>query len=432
MIAYPSRMARVLLVTIGSLGDLHPFIAIGRSLIAQGHRVTLAVPEDGVAKVRAAGLNAEAILPGHAPLGQRLGLTSGELAKRVLADPRFVLDEILMPSLSASVAALDALAGDADVLGSSIFAFASDIVAEKRRLPLATILLQPMTLFSAWQPPTAPHFSAMRHHPRTGLGRGWNRIFYALVRMAMRRRYARRIDASRREQGLAISRRAPLLDHGAATQALLCCWSSTLGALPPDAPDKAELTGFPFFDSESGAEEGLAPDVAAFLRDGDPPLIFTLGSFAVASPGSFYDEALSASRALGRRAMMLTGQPGAPRRDGDCLFVNYAPHSAVFSRAAAIIHHGGVGTTGQALRAGRPQIVVPHFGDQFDNAARLQSAGLGRTIQHDRFKAAHAAGVISSALTSPRMADAARRAAAIITQEDGAAQAARSIIRLCR
>lgn len=424
-------MAHVVLVTIGSLGDLHPFIAIGRSLTAQGHRVTLAIPEDGVVKARAAGLNAEAILPGHMALCHRLGMNPTELAGRVLADSRFVLDEILMPSLSASVAALDALGADADVLGSSIFAFASEIVAEKRRLPLATVLLQPMTLFSIWQPPVAPHFGMMRHLPRTGLGRSWNRTIYALARMALRKRHSKRIDAVRREHGLAANKAAPLLDRNAAAQAILCCWSSTLGVLPPDSPDNAALTGFPFFDSESGAADMLAPEIADFLRDGDPPLIFTLGSFAVGSPGPFYHEAVIASRMLGKRALMLTGQPGTPRRDGDCLYVGYAPHSAVFPHAAAIIHHGGVGTTGQALRAGAPQIVVPHFGDQFDNAARLQSAGIGLTIPRERFEANHAVDVISSVLMSGRMKCAAKRAAEVVAQEDGAVKAARQIISLC-
>lgn len=424
-------MAHVVLATIGSLGDLHPFIAIGRSLAAQGQQVMLAVPEDGVAKVRAAGLEAAPILPSYASICEGLGMSHEEAAVRVLADTNFVVDEILLPSLQASTAALDALSAGADVLVGSIFAFAADIVAEKRRLPLATIVLQPMTLFSAWHPPAAPRFELMRHDPRTGLGRGWNRMLYSLVRTALRRRHARRIDAVRAEHGLGPSRGAPMIDHGSATAAVLCCWSSALGGLPPDAPDNAALVGFPYFDSESGADEVLAPELDAFLREDDPLLVFTLGSFAVASAGRFYEEAVIASRTLGMRALMLTGQPGPPRRDGDCFFMTYAAHSAVFPHAAAVIHHGGAGTTGQALRAGRPQIVVPHFGDQFDNAARLSSAGIGLTIRREKFEAAHAADVISRALSSRAVTSAAYQAAETIAKEDGAAEAARYIGRLC-
>ena len=420
-------MARILLATIGSLGDLHPFIAIGRALAARGEDVVLAVPEDGVAKVRAAGLVAAPILPGYASICSRLGMSAEETAARILADSDFVVDEVLLPSLAASTAALDALAVEADVIAGSIFAFAAEIVAAKRRLPLATIMLQPMSLFSAWHPPAAPRFEFMAHHPRTGLGRGWNRLAYALGRRLLRRRYAPRIDAVRAEHGLPPGKGAPMLDHGAATAAVLCCWSRAMGALPPDAPAGATLTGFPFFDSESGADDPVAPELAAFLADGAPPLVFTLGSLAVISAGAFYAEAAAAARALGRRAVLLTGQPGPPRREGDCLFMAYAPHSALFPHAAAVIHHGGIGTTGQALRAGRPQLIVPHFGDQYDNATRLQGAGIALKLRRARFSGGHAVRSIARVLDDPAMAAAAARAAAAIADEDGGAAAARLI-----
>lgn len=423
---------RVVLATIGSLGDLHPFVAIGLALRSQGAQVVLAVPEDHVGRVRAVGLEAAAILPGYATICERLGLAPDAVAARVLADTGFVLDEILMPSLAASTAALDALADGADVLAGSIFALAAGIVAEKRGLPLATVVLQPMTLFSAWEPPAAPRFEAMRQHPRSPVGRSWNRAVYALVRGVLRRRHAQRIDAVRAQHGLGRAGGAPMLDPGRATRALLCCWSSALGALPPDARADAALVGFPFFDSQSGAGEPLAPELDAFLRVGPPPLIFTLGSFAVAAAGRFYAEAASAARQLGMRALLLTGQPGAPRLEGDCLLLDYAPHSAVFPHAAAVIHHGGIGTTGQALRAGRPQIVVPHFGDQFDNAARLQRAGIGLTVQRERFDAPRTAEAISRLLATPGVQQAADRAAAVVAGEDGAAEAARQIAALCR
>ncbi|WP_236704550.1 glycosyltransferase [Sphingomonas sp. HT-1] len=418
------------MATIGSLGDLHPFIAIGRALQAQGHQVLLAIPEDGLAKVRAAGLEAVAVLPSYAAVCDRLGLQPEQVAMRAFSDPGFVVDEILLPSLVASTAVLDRVSAQADVIASSIFALAADIVAEKRGLPLATMVLQPMTLFSTWNPPHAPRFEGMRHHPRSVLGRSWNRAFYALARKALRRRYGPKIDSVRAQHGLGRARGAPLMERGRATQTVLCCWSAALGALPPDAPLNADLVGFPFFDSESGAEEPLAPELDAFLQDGEPPLVFTLGSFAVVSAGRFYDEAMMAARQLGRRAVLLTGQPGAPRREGDCLFLDYAPHSAVFPHAAVVIHHGGIGTTGQALRAGCPQIVVPHFGDQFDNAARLQRAGIGRTLLRERFRSGQVVEDITRLLSTPIAREAASRAALQIAGEDGAVAAAHRIAAL--
>jgi rhamnosyltransferase subunit B len=422
---------RIVLATIGSLGDLHPFIAIGRALRSQGAQVVLAVPEDGVSKVRAAGLDAAPILPSYASICDRLGMAPAAVAARLCTDPGFVVDEILLPSLEASTAALDALSAGADGIAASTFALAADIVAEKRGLPLASVVLQPMTLFSAWQPPVSPRFELMRHHPRGVAGRSWNRAFYALARAALRRRYAARIDAVRARHGLGPARGAPMLDQGVATRAVLCGWSSALGALPPDAPAGSALVGFPFFDSDSGGDEPPAPELAAFLRDGDRPLVFTLGSVMVALDSDFYARAAAAARQLGMRAVLLTGQPGPPREECGCLFMPYAPHSAVFPHAAAVIHHGGVGTTGQALRAGRPQLVVPHFGDQFDNAARLQSAGIALTLKRERFDATRAAEAIARLLATPAPQLAADRAARIIAGEDGAAEAARHIAGLC-
>lgn len=423
-------MARIVLATIGSLGDLHPFIAIGRALTARGHEVVLGVPDDNVTKVRAAGLNAKPILPGYISICERLGISPEEAAARVLTDTDFVVDQILLPSLRSSTAALDTLSAGADVVAGSIFAFASEIVAEKRGLPLASIVLQPMTLFSAWQPPIAPSFGIMRHFPRSVMGRGWNRALYAYARTVLRRRHASRIDAVRVDNGLPPSRGAPMLDFSPASSAVVCCWSRALGALPPDAPLDARLTGFPFFDSESGADDQLNFELETFLDEGPAPLVFTLGSFAVAAAGRFYDEAIGISRALGMRAVMLTGRPAPPRRDGECLLMNYAPHSEVFPRAAAIIHHGGIGTVGQALRAGRPQIVVPHFGDQFDNAARIEATGIGLSIRRDAFNVDRALDVVQRVTTSPIVADRARRAAEVISGENGAGKAAHLIASL--
>ena len=425
-------MARIVLATIGSLGDLHPFIAVGRALVARGEQVCLAVPEDGVAKVRAAGLEAAAILPSYAAICARLGLSPEETAERVVDDLSFVIRHVLLPSLSDSTRALDELAAEADVIAGSIFAFAADIVAEKRRLPLAAVVLQPMALFSAWQPPSAPGFALMRHSPGSAVGRGWNHAMLTVARQVLRRQYASRIDAVRAEHGLPPSQGAPMLDFGPTTSKVLCCWSAALGPLQPDAPETAVLTGLAFFDSDSGGEEAVPPMLRAFLDAGPPPLVFTLGSFAVAAAGRFYAEAAAAARMLGQRAVLLTGMPGPACVEDDCLIMRYAPHSAVFPRAAAVIHHGGVGTTGQALRAGVAQIVVPHFGDQFDNAERLRAAGVALTIKRTAFERHHAADVIARVLASPEMRQAARAAAAIIAGEDGAATAAAHIAALRR
>ncbi len=129
------------------------------------------------------------------------------------------------------------------------------------------------------------------------------------------------------------------------------------------------------------------PELLRFLDAGEPPIVFTLGSAAVWIADDFYAVSIAAARALGRRALLLAGENAADIRahapDGIGVF-DYAPHSAVMPRAGVIVHQGGVGTTAQALRAGRPMLVVPFGQDQPDNARRVVGLGVARTIPEGR------------------------------------------------
>src|SRR5262249_35745081 len=156
----------------------------------------------------------------------------------------------------------------------------------------------------------------------------------------------------------------------------LAMFSPVIGPPQADWPPKTTQTGFPFYEGDGE----LPPEVAAFLDAGDPPIVFTLGSSAVGAPGVFYDESVGAVRRLGGRAVLLVGRhadrPVTEALPGSILVVDYAPHAPLFRRARAIVHHGGIGTTAQALRAGRPMLVVPHAHDQQDNARRVARLGV--------------------------------------------------------
>jgi UDP:flavonoid glycosyltransferase YjiC (YdhE family) len=359
-------------------------------------------------------------------------MSEAEVAGRVMADPDFVLEQILLPSLATSTCALEEIASGADALVASIFAFAGGIIAEKLQLPFVPVVLQPMTLFSVYQPPRAPRFGIMRHEPRTSLGRAWNAGFYFVAKHLIRGRYSSRIDEVRREHGLPPSTSAPLFEQSAPIAATLCCWSPVLSSLPPDAPPFAKVVGFPFFDSHTGGDDPLPVELEQFLADGEPPLVFTLGSVAVLGASGFYGEAAAAANALGRRAVLLIGGTEPAQLEKDCLFMSYAQHSLLFPRAAAVIHHGGIGTSGQALRAGRPQVVLPHFGDQFDNAERLRSLGVARIVRRNKFRKVEIAGTLRGVLDSADIIDAALRAREAVMREDGAKSAATRIMSLVR
>jgi UDP:flavonoid glycosyltransferase YjiC (YdhE family) len=186
-----------------------------------------------------------------------------------------------------------------------------------------------------------------------------------------------------------------------------------------DWPVSTVQTGFAFFDQHR-QDTGLPRELREFLDAGDPPIVFTLGSGAVVYPGTFYQESIEAARRLGRRAILLVGGNAPKERlpEGVVAF-DYAPYSELLPRAACIVHSGGSGTVAQALRAGRPQLVMPFVFDQPDNAVRCQRIGAGRFIGRSQYTAERATVELQQLLGSPKYAQRAADLAEQIRAEDG-------------
>ncbi len=189
-------------------------------------------------------------------------------------------------------------------------------------------------------------------------------------------------------------------------------------------------TGFPFFDDGRSEHEQMPAGLADFLRAGPPPLVFTLGSTAVDLSVRFYEESLAAARSLRQRAVLLAGSEGRralPVDSPDHLVLDYAPHGALFPAASVIVHSGGIGTLAQALRSGRPQLVVPFGFDQPDNARRTARLGVGAVLPIARYTATRAETLLLDLLESPRSLARAREVGQAIGRENGAAAAADAI-----
>jgi UDP:flavonoid glycosyltransferase YjiC (YdhE family) len=158
----------------------------------------------------------------------------------------------------------------------------------------------------------------------------------------------------------------------------------------------------------------------SFWPMNEDPIVFTLGSAAVMEPGRFYDESIKAAKLLNRRAVLLIGKNSPPENlTEDMIAVDYAPHSQVFSRACAIAHQGGIGTTAQALRAGRPMLVMPYSHDQPDNAARVERLGTALQISRKQYSAKRAAEKLRELLENPSYAAKAAKVGKIIQSEKG-------------
>jgi UDP:flavonoid glycosyltransferase YjiC (YdhE family) len=410
-----SGRRRVVLTTFGSLGDLHPYLAIARGLQARGHEAVLATSGYYRPKVEALGLGFRAVRPDYPDLAAH-----PDLMRRIMDRRRgseYIVREFMMPVLRESYEDTLAAAEGADLLVSHVLTFTTRLVAEKKGIPWASTMLQPLGFFSAYDPPVLPpalFLSKLRF-----LGPAFHRPLFWCAKRSVRA-WSEPWHRLRAEIGLPPTPASPLFEGQHAPLLVLALFSGWFAARQPDWPRQTVVTGFPFYNQDG--EAGMPAELARFLDAGPAPLVFTLGSSAVLDAGRFYEHGVAAAGLLGRRAVLLVGKDTDNRPaslPGGVVAFDYVPFAALFPRAAAIVHQGGIGTTAQALRSGRPMLVMPFAHDQPDNAERLSRLGVARTISRRRYSPARVAAELRHLLDDPAYA---RRAAAIgeeLRREDG-------------
>jgi UDP:flavonoid glycosyltransferase YjiC (YdhE family) len=416
---------RIVLATFGSLGDLHPILAVALGLKERGHRPVLVTQVEHKPKVDAAGVEFAPLRPGLADLGERNDLLRRIMDQRTGSE--FIIRQIVMPHVRAGYEDIAAAARGADFLVSHVLTLGVPIVAEKFGIPWASTALQPLAFFSVYDFPVLAQQPWLAHWRWLG-----PRVFGGLAGLMKRmvRPWCAEVVRLRADLGLRPGPPDPLFDGQWSPRLNLALFSKSFALPQPDWPRRTVVTGFPFFDrGEQG--EGMGHDLRQFLDAGPPPVVFTLGSSGVYDAGAFYRESAKAAISAGVRAVLVIGNDERNRPDRalpDNIFVTeYAPFSELFPRAAAVVHQGGVGTVGQTLRAGVPMIVMPFSHDQPDNADRVRRLGVARVMDRRRYVARLAARQLRRLLDDPKYAD---RAAAIgkrIGEEDGVAAACDAI-----
>ena len=343
--------ARILLTTFGSLGDLHPYIAVGLGLRERGHAVTIATSEIYRQKVEGEGLGFRPFRPDVSRF-----LEDPEMMRKAFhprSGSEFIFRRVLLPAIEDSYEDLLAAARDADLIVGHPASFATPTVAEVLRKRWISVALQPMLFTSAYDPPLISGLPSGERLLK--LGPGFWRPFLRVVR-TVARNWAKPLTRLRRKLGLPELRNPVMNDMFSpyGTQA----WFSRVFAEPQrDWPANVEITGFPFYDKLDPGH-GMDEALAEFLAVGPAPVVFTLGSSAVMDAGSFYRESLEAVKRMEIRAVLLTGRDPRNRPESpvpeNVLVCEYAPYSELLPRAAATVHQGGVGTTAQALAWGVP------------------------------------------------------------------------------
>lgn len=378
----------VFLCTIGSAGDVNPFVAIGRELATRGHRVTLVTSAYFEPLAKRTGLNF-------------IGLGTAEDYRNTVDDPdlwdsrtgfRVFARRVVIPAIQPLYYVLSQNLAPNVVLVAQGQAFGAHLAHERHGLPFVTVHLQPVAFRSIHDASLMPAW----------IPRGFRHTAYALLdRFVLDREFAPALNSIRSTLGLP------------AVRGILASWAHSplrsIGLFPdwfappqPDWPPHTSLTGFVFLDEE---QRDLQPDLLAFLNDGEPPIVFTPGT-AMRHADRFFDVSIRASTKLHRRAVLLTQYPEQlpSSLPPSVTASTYAPFSKLLPRAAALVHHGGIGTAASALAAGIPQLVRPMTFDQPDNALRLTRLGVAATVTPRHYDITTVTTALDSVLQSETIA----------------------------
>jgi rhamnosyltransferase subunit B len=411
---------RVLLATLGTRGDLNPLLAVAEELSKRGHSVVFAAPERYVGLISDAGREFFPLRPD--PEQSKEAVRPG--VERHSEDS---LRSVLFPAVELTYRDLLRAAAGCDLVAGHHILLPLPMAAENLGIPWMSIYFAPGVLNSMYDPPMMPILQRLHPVQRSShhAARALNRLFKLYTR-SLYRPYR----ALRAREGFPAETHDYILDGVHSPHGTLGLFSEAIGAPQPDWDNGTVACGFPFL-KEEWAEEHA--ELRRFLDAGDAPIVATLGSSDYRNMHQFFEASMEAARGLGRRIVLLVGRGTQNRpdvEDSSFAFVaGYAPYQELFPRACAVIHSGAVGALAEALRAGKPMLIVPSIAaDQPDNAQRAVRLGVAKTIPLHRYSVATARMGLEALLGDAQYA---RRAAALgerIRAEDGAARAAEVLV----
>jgi len=408
MVPAPST---VLIATVGSVGDMHPFLGLGLALQRQGQAVRFMASPVHAARVQACGLD-------FVPLGTAAAFEA-VADDPALWDPRTAMS-VFWRGLRGSLQSLPEAAlalpadGPASLLVHPLLLPSADLARARRPgLRVVAAWLAPHNLRSCHDPLMVGPLRIPRWVPMSWRRALWRRIDQRYIDPAA----LPELNVARAAAGL------PPVPHfmphlNAVADQSLTLFPAWYARSVPDWPRPLLRGSFPLF--EPAADSVLGDEVCAFLAAGEPPVVVTLGTFQ-RHGAPLLARVVAAVRALGRRTLVLAAdraQLSLPAA-GDLLWQPYVPLHLLLPRAAALVHHGGIGTTAEALRAAVPQLVLPWAFDQFDNAQRVLALGVGLTLPTRHLRDGRLRRALRRLLASPPLAAACQARADQLATDPG-------------
>jgi len=411
---YAPTMARIVFTTLGSWGDLFPLVALGKRLASRGHQVSFAATPAFASLVEDEGL-------GFAPIGIELGLEQYAAHPEILdsrqnglAGIRNLMRVFILPHLARVFRDLERATAGADLLVTHPAQLAAPMVAEAHGLRWATATLFPANIPSAHTVPQGNPLPALGGP----LGRALNGLTWRFSRLVLRSLFDAPLNAVRKECGLPAGRDVFLLSGLSPHLCLVLC-SPHYTPRQPDWPASIDVTGFVPWDEPRSAPMPAA--LQSFLTSGAPPVVFTLGASLAIDPQRFFTIAGEALATVGARGVFLVGREAnvAGLERDNVAVVPFAPLSAVLRHAAAIVHHGGFGTTATALRGALPALVIPRAFDQLYHGQRVAELGAGRMLPWRKLDARRLSAELERILRDGAYRTRAAALAAQLAGEDG-------------
>lgn len=416
----------VLILTYGSRGDVEPFIALALGMQAAGYSVSLATAERFGDWVKGFGI------PFHPITGAALALIDSPEAKTMIEGTGGRLGVAMAgirmmrkagPSTRQMMhdAWAAAQSANPDLIVFHPKILAAPHIAEKLRVPAAMATLQPLIVPTSAFPASLPAIPIP----------GYNRLSYALVPLAYRT--FRKSANAFREGTLGLppvnAGREILMPKGAGTIPVLHAFSPTVLPRPDDWSDHAHITGYWRLQDDNTYEP--PPKLAAFLDGGPPPVFVGFGSMTSRDPKTLGRIVVQALRRADQRGIVATGWAGLEVEESDEIISTPAvPYRWLFPRMAAVVHHGGAGTTAEGFCAGVPSVICPFFADQPFWAARSVTLRVGaRPVPRKKLTPDRLARSIMQAVHDPRLRTNAQVLAAKLRNEDGVATAVETIER---
>ena len=409
----------VLILTLGSRGDVQPYVSLGVGLKAAGHTVTLGASARFEAFITEHGLD-------YGYMNDQLMQLMDSSQGRDLMENTTNLWEVIQATrrMSKQVAPMQrqmfedswqcALAANPDVILFHPKVYGGPDFAEKLGVPVVLALLQPMLAPTAEMPNMG--------FPRWKLGGWYNKLTYQFVNKLMAFSVGNLVKSWRADHALPAQPGGFDILHTTAGEQIpiLHGYSRHIAPTPNDWPQGVATTGYWFLDR---LNSWRPPDqLQDFLDRGSPPVYIGFGSMTGREPERLTRVVIDALQQANVRGIIAAGWGGLTADDlPDTLFkIDHAPHDWLFPRMAAVAHHGGAGTTAAGLRAGRPTIVCPFFGDQPFWGERVYALGVGsQPIPQKKLTAPKLAAAIREVTTNPTIRQNADRLGEKIRSEDG-------------